>query len=269
MRKMDIKEVQNELLVLMNKLHGFLVENNISYYLIAGSTLGAIRHDGFIPWDDDIDIGMFRDEYEKFLKISSKFDSRYEIVNFNNCMQCDYVLSRVYINNTWIDNPKITNTKLDKRLYLDIFPIDNVPEEEEECAKFERKIKRKKTLLSYCDVRDYGNNKIKLLFKKMIANILSPFRMAILKNCDRLMKKYQYAETACVCSLCSQYSFAKQKMPREYYGTPTLHVFADSEFYVPMKTSEYLTKLYGDDYMQMPPENKRRKGYDIYRMDED
>lgn len=268
MRKMDIKEVQNELLVLMNELHKFLMKNGISYYLIAGSMLGAIRHGGFIPWDDDIDIGMFRDDYDAFLRVMHNFNSQYEIINFQNGKHCDYVLCRIYINNTMIDNPKITDTKLDKRLYLDIFPIDNVPESEDECAKYEKKIVRKKILLSYCDVRDYNHGKMKLFFKTIIAFLLSPFRSSILNSCDTLMRKYQNTKTEFVCSLCSQYSFKKQRMPRDYYGVPTLHTFEEYEFYIPMRTEDYLTKLYGSDYMQLPPENKRRKGYDIYRINE-
>ncbi len=269
MRKMDIKEVQNELFVLMNELHKFLVKNGISYYLIAGSTLGAVRHGGFIPWDDDIDIGMFRDDYDAFLRVMQNFSSKYEIINFQNGKHCDYVLCRIYINNTMIDNPTIAKTKLDKRLYLDVFPIDNVPESEDECAKFEKKIVRKKTLLSYCDVRDYNNGRIKLVLKKFLAFILSPFRSSILNSCDTLMRKYQNVDTKFVCSLCSQYSFKKQKMPRDYYGTPSLHSFEEKEFFIPMRTEEYLTKLYGSDYMQLPPESMRRKGYDIYRICEE
>ena len=69
--------------------------------------------------------------------------------------------------------------------------------------------------------------------------------------------------------MCSQYSFKKQSMPRTYYGTPTLHQFEDAEFYVPERADEYLKHLYGADYMEIPPESKRRKGYTIYQMDED
>ena len=69
--------------------------------------------------------------------------------------------------------------------------------------------------------------------------------------------------------MCSQYSFKKQAMPRTYYGTPTLHRFEDAEFYVPERTDEYLKHLYGADYMEIPPESKRRKSCTIYRTDKE
>lgn len=268
MRKMDIKEVQGELLELMKKLHAFLSENGLSYYLIAGSTLGAVRHGGFIPWDDDIDIGMMREDYEAFLQLAHRFDPQYDIVNFQNGKHCDFVLCRIYINNTMIDNPQFANTKLDQRLYLDVFPLDNVPEDEAESAKFERKIRKKRKLLAYCDAKNYNNGKAALMAKKALACCLSPMRSSILKSVDRLMKKYRDCETPYVCSLCSQYSFKKQKMPKAYYGTPVLHLFDGCEFYVPAQTDAYLTHLYGGDYMEMPPESKRRKGHDIYKTNE-
>ena len=267
MKKMKTLEVQTELLKLMNILHRFLVDNDISYYLIAGSTLGAVRHNGFIPWDDDIDIGIMREDYEKFLKVAHKFDSEYDVVDFHNCNKCDFFLCRIYLRNTMIDMPSTKNTKLDKRLYLDIFPIDNVPENEKECAEFEKKVNFRKKILQYCDVRDFKKGAVQLAAKKIISYVLSAFRGCILESGDKLMKKYRIQKTDYVCSLCSQYSFKKQKMPREYYGVPKLHKFCDSEFYVPEKTDEYLTTLYGKDYMQVPPESKRRKGYDIYKTD--
>ena len=65
-RKLELKELQAIILKTMKTIHTFCVDNNIEYYIIAGTLLGSIRHGGFIPWDDDIDIAMTRDNYEKF-----------------------------------------------------------------------------------------------------------------------------------------------------------------------------------------------------------
>ena len=264
MRLLTIKEVQAKQLELMKELHSYLENKNIKYYLIAGSALGAVRHDGFIPWDDDIDIGMFRDDYEKFLDVCKDFGSEYDIVNFNNSQNCDFCLTRIYFKNTLIDDKSISETKLDKRLYFDIFPLDNVSEDINERNNYEKKIKKIKNLISRIDVRNYNNSKSELLVKKATSLILSPFRNKILKNFDKTIRLYQKTQTQYICSLCSQYSFKKQVMPKSYYGKPTLHVFEDTEFYIPQQIDKYLTTLYGDDYMQVPPEDKRRKGHDIY-----
>ncbi len=265
MRKLGLQEVQNLLLELMKKLHKFLQDNGIKYYLIAGSALGAIRHNGFIPWDDDIDIGIFRADYEKFLSIVNEFDlSGYQVKNLKNDDYCDYFLTRIYINDTFIDNKKIEKTKLDKRLYLDVFPLDNVPEDEKSCQKLENKLKKQKRKLTLCDLRTYNGNKLKTLARKVVSLFMSPMRKSILKRGDKLIKTYAGIKTDYVCSLCSQYSFKKQKMPKEYYGTPTLVPFCDTKFYVPNQIENYLSRLYGSDYMQLPPIEKRREGCAVY-----
>ena len=267
MKLLTIQEVQAKQLELMKKLHTFLVSNHIQYYFIGGSALGAVRHNDFIPWDDDIDIGMFRSHYENFLSICQNFDPNYDIVNFHNAKNCDNCLTRIYFPNTYIDATPIKNTQLDSRLYFDIFPIDNVPDDDAERLVYEKQIKKKKNLISKIDARNYHNSAFVFFLKKAISVCLTPFRSAILKSTDTLMKKYMNENTIYVCSLNSQYSFKKQVMLRTIYGTPKLHVFADSAFFIPENVDEYLTILFGDDYMQIPPENKRRKGYDIYELD--
>ena len=268
MRLLKIDEVQGELLELMKKLHKFLEDNGIKYYLLGGSALGAIRHKGFIPWDDDIDIGMQREDYEVFLRVSTTFNTSYEIVNFNKAKNCDFCLTRIYIPNTYVDIPAVRKTKLDHRLYLDIFPLDNVPDSKVELLKYESKLVKMKKLMQRIDVRDYGGGRIKLIAKKIFSFPLKLFRQQILRHIDRFMKKYRDADTTCICSLSSQYSFSHQVMNKTVYGTPILLDFCDTKFYVPEKTEEYLTILFGADYMQVPPPEKRRKGYDIYLIEE-
>ena len=264
MKQLKINEVQAIQLVLMKKLHQFLAEEKIPYYLIAGSALGAVRHKGFIPWDDDIDIGLFRRDYERFLQVANRFDPTYEIINSRNANNCDFSLTRIYFPDTMIDIPSIKNTVLDKRLYMDIFPLDNVPDDKTELQSYEKKIKSRKNLIARIDVRDYGTSAFALVCKKAVSACLQNSRASILKKTENLMRRYEEQNTKAVCSLCSQYSFKKQVMPREYYGIPTLYQFEDTMFYGPEKMNEYLTTLYGADYMQIPPESKRREGHDIY-----
>ena len=264
MKLLTIEEVQEMQLNLMKELHAFFVDNNIRYYLIGGSALGAVRHNGFIPWDDDIDIGLFREDYENFLAISDSFSDKYDIVNYKKANNCDFGLTRVYFRNTLIDVKSIEKTKLDKRLYLDIFPLDNVPEDATVRASFEHQVVKMKRIIDLIDVRVYRSSFVQLTAKKVISFLLTPFRSVILRKYDELITRYCGLQTDMICSICSQYSFAKQAMPKVFYGEPMLHTFVDSEFYIPEQVDNYLAHLYGDDFMQIPPENKRRKGHDIY-----
>ena len=268
MRLLNIKDVQNMQLELMKKLHNFMQSNNLNYYLIAGSSLGAARHKGFIPWDDDIDIGLFREDYERFIKLSSSFSKEYEVVNYRNCKKCDFGLTRIYLPHTYIENPSIKNTILDQRLYFDIFPLDNVPDDIKELNKFEKEIITMKKLVQRIDVRNNNNSIFVLFCKKIISLCLTPLRTYIIALFDRLCQKYIDIDSKCVCSLFSQYSFKRQVIPKEVYGVPTLHVFETEQFYVPERLDTYLTILYGPNYYEVPPIEKRRKGFKIYSIKE-
>lgn len=268
MKLLKIEEIQDILIELMQEVHKFLREKEIPYYMLGGSTLGAVRHGGFIPWDDDIDIGMLRKDYEKFLSCAHEFSANYDIANYRFTKNCDHCLTRIYVKNTCMDAKSIRNTKLDKRLYFDIFPIDVVPKDKEERDKFEKKILSKKRLIGYIDARIYNSSFLSKVAKNIISFILRPFRKTILKKTEKIMRKYEKQETGLVCSLCSQYRFSKQVMPIETYGKPKLMKFEDDEYFVPEKTDQYLTTLFGEDYMVVPPVEKRRKGYPIYIIEE-
>ena len=261
-RLLSTEEVQNKLLNVMIEFDKFCRNKNLRYYLIGGSLLGAVRHGGFIPWDDDMDVGMLRDDYERFLTLLNDFSIQCDIRNFRNCKYCDYVITRIYINNTLIDNEFVADTKLDKRLYLDIFPLDYVPDDNRLANKQETNILRKKKLIGYLDPKNYNNGKVVVAIKKIMSFGLKPFRQHILCNLEREMTKY--SKTNHVCSLASQYSYKKQYFPFDVYGNPKEYDFCGYKFLGPANSDYYLTQLYGNDYMELPPVEKRRKGWNVY-----
>ena len=102
LRKINTQQVQEILLQLMSEFHNFCITHNIKYYMIGGTLLGAVRHKGFIPWDDDIDVGMLRQDYEKFLALSSKFSKNYIISNYKTNKHANFPLTRIYVPGTYI-----------------------------------------------------------------------------------------------------------------------------------------------------------------------
>lgn len=266
MRKLELHEIQRILLNVMIDFDLFCKEHQLTYYMIGGTALGAYRHSGFIPWDDDIDVGMPRDDYEKLLKLNKRIGNTYELTNYRNAKNCDFVLTRIYIPGTEIDNPYLRKAKIDKRLYFDIFPLDYIPESSEERRKHKKRIAFLKTALSFVDYKDYQRGKIKSAVRKVLSVCLLPARNLILHCLNSCMA--QYDNEGYLCSLASQYSYEKQAFAADVYGRPCEYLFEGHLFKGPQKMEAYLAQLYGADFMELPPAEKRHPGYDVFIIEE-
>ena len=262
MRKILIHETQSILLSVMIDFDAFCRKEGLAYYMIGGTMLGAYRHKGFIPWDDDIDVGMVRSEYEKFIASSGRFSKKYDIKNYRVSNDCDYVITRIYIPGIYIDNPRCKYTKLDKRLYFDIFPLDYAPDDPQQQKRQKEKLERLKFKKELMDFKVYNRNIIKNAAKFVIASILSLRRKSILTALDNEMK--QFCSTEYLCSMGSQYAYERQLFNVSVYGKPTEYEFEGHMFYGPEKPEIYLSQLYGNDYMQLPAAEKRRPVLNIY-----
>lgn len=268
-RKLSIRELQLLQLGVIKELHEFCVAHNIKYYIIAGTLLGAVRHGGFIPWDDDIDIAMMRDDYEKFKQsFSQELDNnKYFLQHYESDVDYRPALMRVCIKNTILDLEKFRNLKCCKNTFLDIFPLDNVPDSIANRKSQAKAIKRIGNLINYRLCSDFQcQNKFREFVKKhLIHDSLTLLPLSFFQRRKvSLMTKYDNTETKCVASMESHYSYDKQTMPREIYGTPVLLKFEDTELYAPQDYNDYLEHLYGKNYMQLPPAAKRKASTDVY-----
>lgn len=254
-----IHEVQLEL---MDEIHRMCCENDIMYYLIGGSCLGAVRHNGFIPWDLDIDIGMMRKDYEKFCRLCAEgLDERYDYRDYTNTK--DYIKPHAIFckKNTCLINiieemnPKMGNLGI----YIDIFPLDNVPADEKSKKKQARDVRRIYKFKSYRLPYSYSVNPVKRKLHYALSAMLSFIPMSTVSRWQQnIMKRFSSVASIEVCSMASKYSYKKQTMPISVYGNGTLIDFEDRQYYVPEKFVEYLERLYGD-YMKLPSEEEIEK----------
>ena len=263
----DLTIVQNILLGAMDGIHRICVENGITYYLIGGSALGAVRHKGFIPWDIDIDIAMHRDQYEKFPAIApsvlpggfSYHDHRNTKDYYRPHATVSIDSVKAVINSDYYRNSKPEN------LFIDIFPLDNAPDNEDLREQQAAEIRKLIKLHSRKECVLYKRNSLlQVVLKRLIQMALMPYTLEKLeKKRDSIMTRYDNTETECWCSMVSHYPYKKQCMPKSVYGKPVLMEFAGREYFVPEQTTDYLIRIFGRNYMQLPPEDKRVRPDDL------
>lgn len=267
-RKLELKELQKIQLEVMKEIHKACLQHNIKYYIIAGSLLGAVRHGGFIPWDDDIDIAMMREDYNKFMSLFPQImdTNRLFLQHYGSDVDFRPALMRVCIKGTYLDFSCESHWKYCKNTYIDIFPLDNVPDSDVDKVSHEKQLKRLDKLIRAKLYRIHEDNtRWLIVLKKFRAALLKLYPLKILQNnILRVMTMYNNNNTHDVCSMASHYSYKKQSMSRLIYGTPKLIKFEDTELYAPSRTEEYLIHLYGANYMQIPSENKRDIPNDVY-----
>lgn len=263
----DLTVVQRILCDAMDVVHRVCTENNITYYLIGGSALGAVRHKGFIPWDIDIDIAMHRDHYERFAQVAQEcLPDGLSYHNHNNTKNYYRPHATVSIDNVQaVINSDYYRSNKVENLFIDIFPLDNAPDDEvlrelqaDELKKLNKLHSRKECVL-------YKRNSVaQVAIKKLIKVALLPYTSKKLESKrDGIMTRYDNIDTECWCSMVSHYSYSKQCMPKTIYGKPVLMEFSGREYNVPERTEEYLIKIFGKNYMQLPPVEKRVRPDDL------
>lgn len=243
----NIREFQLELLKMLIELDRILKENKLPYFLLGGSVLGAIRHKGFIPWDDDIDIGLCRKDFEKLEKILQEKLPK----NLHYCEIGNKERNLPPIG--FLHDAKNENIPLEKVHTIDIFPIDNVPDN-----KIMEKVQNIFSQVYHlCVYRKPAKNrgKIAYFFTKCILNIFPNFLLDFLQNFSKkVITKYKDRDTKYVNNL---FGANFEKVRKEVMKTSILMDFEGRKFPIPILYDEYLTILYGD-YMKMPDENKRQ-----------
>lgn len=252
----SVKCAQLDLLIELKRL---CEKYEINYFLIGGTLIGAIRHDGFIPWDDDIDVGMLRSDYEKFRVVCAKdLCSEYKLYNWENDNKSPLPFLKLKITGTHYREELAENTDMNDEIFIDIFPFDNAPD-----SLFLQTLQAssiyliRKILLLKCGFSiDRGNRIKKLLYSilKTISSIASvPFWK---KCCTSIMNAYNNRETSEVVNMCGAYSYKKELKKKELLTKTVPHLFEKQFFSVPEQYDTYLREIYGD-YMELPPQDER------------
>lgn len=251
---MTDNRMQIKLTQMLHWFHDYCVEHNLRYYVIGGTLLGAIRHQGFIPWDDDIDVGMPRADYERLIELLKDYKGEYRLESpkqYSGKIICTY--AKLYHTGTTLIEKSIYNLK--KGIYVDIFPVDGFGQTEEDGRKYYRKVAFWDSLLTarICAVRK-GRSFVKNA--AAVAGKLLPMRIdKLVQKVDALCAARDFDSCEYVGVMMSAYRM-REMMPKSYYGTPKLCNFEGIQVYGVENAEGYLTQLYGD-WRKLPPEEKR------------
>lgn len=261
-----IRELQSLELSILKEVDRICRENDISYYLSEGTLLGAIRHQGFIPWDDDIDIAMPRADYERFLAIAPRLiDPRFEVQHWSTMPKYWSAFAKVrLLDNSLFYQPPIEHLTQHNGPYIDVFPLDSVPQ-----LSSPEQNHQKELLTRYRKALSYkrGDTRPKTRKTKIIRARTILMRIpTIYRKIDECYSMFEHPGNAFWVNLASYYPAARETFPIEAYGTPRYVRFEDSDFPVPAESEAILEKIYGPTYMRMPEIDSRKiKHSMVYR----
>ena len=265
----ELREYQVAQLELIKMVDKLCSEIHLTYYIIGGTLLGAVRHEGFIPWDPDIDIAMPRDDYEKLREYfmcneNDRFFYQHYSTEKNHFQA--HALIKIKDSHVILFSKGSRFKPTYDGIYLDIFPLDNAPHDKKLQEKQMMKIKRLSKIIYLKSAPVYrSNNWMTVVAKYAVSFLLSPFTFTYLnKRRDKIMCKYNGTSSKYLVSMASHYSYWKQLIPSEIYGEPIRIQFEGLSLSAPALTNEYLTRIYGD-YMQLPPEDKRWSYLDVFK----
>ena len=230
----------------------------LNYFLVCGSALGAARHGGFIPWDDDFDVGMYRDDYNKFMELApALLPEGIFLQNYKSDPNFPYVFAKLRNSNTTFIQTILSNLDINHGVYIDIFPLDGYPQD----SRLQKKMARKKK--NY--LRQFGGTfnlpsnipiKAKILF--VLCKIFRCHKRTqkILLKYEGMISRYSVEEAKIICNHGTWYG-ERDYINKDYYGKGKNIVYEGMTVRVPEKLDEYLTSLYGDWRTPPPPEKQK------------
>ena len=262
MRKLNTEEIKKIELDILKEFHDYCEKEKLTYFMYYGTLLGAVRHQGYIPWDDDIDVCMFREDYDK---LAEKFNNGRKDRLVFKCVENDddyqHTMGKIMDMSTEVIEPSRLKDKMG--VYIDIFPMDYLPDDEKERAiVLEKQNKNRMMFLRNNKQLKHQKNffkKIGLLGTKLMVSLIGARKIAV-----RMNQTARQANNGKKSSLCGAFAsyIDRELIPTKAFENKQLMDFEQYKFYAPIDSDRVLTDIYGD-YMQLPPEEKRYNPHEL------
>lgn len=255
LRELNGQEIKERVFGLLKHIDKICTDNDLPYSLCYGTLLGAKRHKGFIPWDDDVDICLLREDYEKLINVLKEEKGIYRLADFSVNSDYYYNFAKIVDTSTFLvehGNLPINNYGI----YVDIFPLDNSPVNEKDFARLTKKIRKYSILKTVSITRmtqmsgDW-KRKIVTLALAPIAKLFG-YKFWLLRI-DALLKSWEDGE--CVCCFTENPKYKEILRRSDIFPLDKIE-FNGAMFSCFKESESYLVNRYGD-YMQLPPVEKR------------
>ncbi len=262
LRKLQLKELDT--LVYFKE---FCDKNNLLFYLCGGCCIGSLRTGGFIPWDDDIDILMPRDDYEKLYKLwDNDKNERFKLLRTDEKIFTGNIFTTIVDTETTCVKANQAHLDIPFGIMMDIFPIDGCPK-----GKFKRTMQKLNAMiysLFLAQIVPENHGGIMALGSKFLLSIVkSPkAREKKWRNAERRMSKYKIADCEYITELCEGVHSMQPEYPKEWFASAVYREFEGLQMPIPVGYDPYLKKAFGD-YMTLPPEDKQKPHHDMILVD--
>ena len=259
---LDKQQIQQVLKGMLDEFVAYCQKHGLRYYLVGGTLLGAVRHQGFIPWDDDIDVGMPRKDYERFLELVKREPINDHLIAISgeegtlSNPYCELIHTGTHLER---DSSQYIREKCQVlHLFLDIFPQDGWPESDEEAVKLARQMKHKRYMIQ--------NARAKIGKGTSVGHIIAKTPVVLLMRCigyqrvidqmNRIATRYDYDHSKYVGAITYGIYGPGERCLHDEVVAFTNVAFEGKQYCAPGCYDTYLRQIFGD-YMQQPPEEKR------------
>lgn len=264
----ELRKLQLKSLELILEFKKFCEENNLKWFLCGGGCIGAIRHEGFIPWDDDLDVFMMRKDYERFFSIAKKSKLSFHVIRTSEKVFSGQTFISVTDKNTTVIKKEQVGLKVPRGITIDVFPLDATPSN-----FFKQQIQMFNALLFSLYITSVIPKNHGFLISLICFILLSlipsfKFRIKLALLFEKNMTKYNIDECDYVKELCAGPKYMKNLYKKSLFEKGELKKFENTFLPVPNGYDEYLKIAFGN-YMELPPENERINSHDIVFIDLD
>lgn len=259
-----LKKLHDEILIIMDEIDRLCRDYSLRYYLMCGSCLGAVRHHGFIPWDDDLDIAMPRSDFNRLIDLilnEKALGDDFYLRWVTNEEYYNHAFAKICLKGTKFQESCGLSAQ-NAGIYVDIFPMDSC---DSNLPKIERKNKIFRSLSQFITYKGREHSKrekgLKGFTKLIVTSLFS--NATIHGIMLRVIGKIDERNCANHVIYGTPYPIKRMVFPKEWHGDGVRAPFEDRKYVCPAQAELYLERIYGDDYMQLPPENKRKSHYPL------